>query len=73
MKKIIEYSTRHPISVLMYFSLIIFLGAASLFFLNVSLLPQGKDRRLLVSANYAGVRAEEMLFIESYWKKAFPH
>ena len=60
MKKIIEYSTRHPISVLMYFSLIIFLGAASLFFLNVSLLPQGKDRRLLVSANYAGVRAEEI-------------
>ena len=60
MKKLIEYSTRHPISVLMYFSLVLFLGLCSLFCLNVSLLPQTKDRWILVEADYAGVRAEEI-------------
>lgn len=60
MKKLIEYSARHPISILMYFALAIILAGASLFFLNAGLLPQTKDRWILVSADYEGVRAEEI-------------
>ena len=60
MDKIIDFSTKRPVSVLMYFSLVIVLGAASVFCINTSLLPKAKDRWILVYANYDGVRAEEI-------------
>ena len=60
MKKLIEFSARHPVSVLMYFSLAIILGGISLFCINTSLLPQTKDRWLFATARYDGVRAEEI-------------
>ncbi len=60
MKKIIDFSTRHPVSVLMYFSLALVLGATSVFCINTRLLPQTKDRWILATANYDGVRAEEI-------------
>ena len=60
MDKIIDFSTKRPVSVLMYFSLVIVLGAASVFCINTSLLPKAKYRWILVYANYDGVRAEEI-------------
>lgn len=60
MYKAIEFSVKHPVSALMYFSLVIILGAVGIFCVNKSLLPQTKDRSLLVSAAYEGVRANEI-------------
>ena len=60
MKKAIEFSVKHPVSALMYFSLAIFLGAISVFCMNTSLLPKTRDRFILASTNYDGVRAEEI-------------
>ena len=60
MNKMIDFSVRHPISVLMYFSLAIVFGAISVFCINTSLLPQTRDRWILASANYDGIRAEEV-------------
>ena len=60
MNKAIEFSARHPVSVLMLFSLLVILGAAGAFFLNASLLPQTKDRWILVVAKCEGERAGDV-------------
>lgn len=60
MNKLIEYSIKRPVSVLMYFSLLLLLGAISAFKINATLLPQTRDRWILVTAEYEGVRAEEI-------------
>ncbi len=60
MKKIIDLSIKHPISVLMYFFLVIILGGISVFALKASLLPQTNERWIIVTVPYKGVKAEEI-------------
>lgn len=60
MKKLIEFSVRHPVSVLMYFCLAALLGAIAPFLLNVDFLPEAKERFIIVNANYQGARAREI-------------
>lgn len=60
MNKLIQYSIKHPISVLMYFCLVIFLGAVSPFLLNVNFLPDASERFIMVDAPYQGARAKEI-------------
>ena len=60
MKKLITYSTRRPISVLMSFCLVLLLGAVAPFLLNVRFLPEAKDRFIVVQADYKGARAKEI-------------
>ncbi len=44
----------------MYFTLAFVLGFVSIFFINTSLLPQTKERWIIVSADYKGVKAKEI-------------
>ncbi|MDE7290633.1 MAG: efflux RND transporter permease subunit [Treponemataceae bacterium] len=60
MKSLIKYSVEHPVSIIMYFSLAIILGAISVFALNVSFLPETKERHILISTEYQGVAASEV-------------
>ncbi|MCR5045238.1 MAG: efflux RND transporter permease subunit [Treponema sp.] len=60
MKKLLDFSIKHPISVLMYFALLLLLGIISIFFINASLLPQTKDRWIFVNVEYQGVKANEI-------------
>ena len=60
MKKLIEFSVRHPVSVLMYFCLAALFGAIAPFLLNVDFLPEAKERFIIVNANYQGARAREI-------------
>ena len=44
----------------MYFCLVLLLGTVAPFMQNVDLLPQAKERFIIVSANYQGARAKEV-------------
>ena len=60
MKKLIEYSVRHPISVLMYFLLFFVTGFLSLFTIKMDYLPFISDRTILINSSYPGIPAEQM-------------
>ena len=60
MKALIKYSVEHPVSIIMYFLLVIILGAISVFALNVSFLPETKERHILISTEYQGVAASDV-------------
>ena len=60
MKSLIHFSINRPLSALMYFCLALLLGAVAPFLLNVDLLPEAKERFIIVSANYQGARAKEV-------------
>ncbi|GHV92075.1 multidrug ABC transporter [Spirochaetia bacterium] len=60
MSALIRFSTKHPVSVLMALLAVILLGAGSLLFLPVDLLPQLSVRKLLVATEYEGITAGEM-------------
>lgn len=60
MKKLIDFSIKRPVSALMYFCLAILLGAVAPFMLNVDLLPEAKERVIIVTVNYQGARAKEV-------------
>ncbi len=60
MKKIIDFSIEHPVSVLMYFCLAMLLGIVAPFLIDLNFLPEAKDRFIIVSVNYQGARAKEI-------------
>ncbi|MBO4857456.1 MAG: efflux RND transporter permease subunit [Treponema sp.] len=60
MKKIIEYSVKHPVSTMMYFLLVFAAGILSALTIKMDYLPFISDRMLLVSTSYTGIPASQM-------------
>lgn len=60
MKKLINFSIEHPVSILMILAGIILCSVVSLFKIKYDFLPIIPDRYLLVSTTYEGLPAEEI-------------
>ncbi len=60
MKNIIEYSVKHPVSVMMYFLLVFAAGLLSALTIKMDYLPFISDRTLLVSTSYNGIPSSQM-------------
>ena len=60
MKKIVAFSTKHPISVVMGILTLILLGILGMFFIPVDFLPKTEARNILVVTEYPGISAKEM-------------
>jgi multidrug efflux pump subunit AcrB len=59
-KGLIDFSARHPLSVLSALGGLVLLGISNVFIIPLDFLPPMKERFLIVSAEYPGVTAEEM-------------
>jgi multidrug efflux pump subunit AcrB len=57
---IIAFSTKHPVSVLMFFLALLLLGIGSVLFIPIDMMPHISARKIIVAAKFEGVSASEM-------------
>lgn len=60
MNKIIEYSLKRPLTIIMLSILVCISGIISIFTIPMDFLPQISDRHILVSTSYQGIPAAQM-------------
>lgn len=60
MKKIIDFSIKHPVSILSIITAVVLLGIMSTFIIPIDFLPIISSRKLIIAAEYEGISAQEM-------------